>query len=152
MVSISSNEKSFKQLDFTLSVLPVIPYLKLEGFAPEGVEFPDVEIATSTIGADGLVAFNAKPTLYPFTFHLMPNSNSRNILDLSLNAFIPVFGKELVGHSVTLTAINNLTGCSRVYTGGRFTNIQSGDSATLDDGQQAKTYTINFPTQVVLPL
>ena len=42
--SITSNANGFKTVTYTISILPLIPSMSLEGFSPEGITWEDVEI------------------------------------------------------------------------------------------------------------
>ena len=53
---ISTNKTGFQSLSYTLTALPVLPFLVLDGFTEEGVTWDDIEPATVKVGADGLTA------------------------------------------------------------------------------------------------
>lgn len=152
MKDISQNHVSFQNLSYSMVILPSYPYLKLDGFASDGVSWGDVEHASVRLGADGLSATNVKPVLYVGTFSLQPNSNARNILDLVIATSTPVYGKKTVAVAVGMTEKNETTGMTYVYSGGTITTAQGGNNANLDDGQSNKTYVVTFTEKVPLPL
>lgn len=149
---ISTNRTGFKKVSYSLTALPVIPYLKLDGFSQEGITWEPIEPATTRLGADGLAAVNQKPVLYTGTFSLLPNSNSRNVLDLLIAATTPQFGKDLADYNLVLTETNSTTGMTTVYSGGVIDNAQAGNDNNLDDGQGNKTYRMTFTSRVIMPL
>lgn len=150
--NITHNRNGFKTLSYSLTALPILPFLKLTGFSSDGVTWEDNEPASVRLGADGLTAVNQKPVLYVGTFSLLPNSGARNVLDVLIAASTPVFGKKLTGYDLILTELNEMTGYSTVYSGGVITSCASGNSATLDDGQQDKTYQMTFSTRILMPV
>lgn len=149
---ISTRQVGFKNLDFTITALPILPYLKLEGFASAGIQWDRPQPATTRIGADGKAVVNSRPVLYSGTFTLLPTSNSRLALDNLINATTAKYGKPLVDYALVLNVINNTTGVTTSYTGGVIEEVDAGDSANLDDGQGDKTYRITFTDRVQLPL
>ena len=50
-----------------------------------------------------------------------------------------------------MTVTNNTTGTKTVYTGGTITEVDGGDNANLDDGQQDKTYQFTFFDRAIMP-
>ena len=141
MKEISTNKVGFKNLEYTVTLLPLVPYLKLDGFASNGVSWDRPQPANVRLGADGKAVINQKPVLYSGTFSLLPTSNARNILDQAINASATKFGKPLVDYVVVMTVANNTTGTKTVYSGGIIEEFDAGDSADLDNGQADKTYT-----------
>ena len=152
MKEISSNKVGFKNLEYTMTLLPLVPDLKLDGFASNGVSWDRPQPANVRLGADGKAVVNQKPVLYSGTFSLLPTSNARNILDQAINASATKFGKPLVDYVVVMTVANNTTGTKTVYSGGIIEEFDAGDSADLDNGQADKTYRVTFTDRVVLPL
>lgn len=152
MKEISTNKVGFKNLEYTVTLLPLVPYLKLDGFASNGVSWDRPQPANVRLGADGKAVINQKPVLYSGTFSLLPTSNARNILDQAINASATKFGKPLVDYVVVMTVANNTTGTKTVYSGGIIEEFDAGDSADLDNGQADKTYRVTFVDRVVLPL
>ena len=151
-MSIEQQHTSFTQLTHTLSALPVFPYLKLTGFASEGIAWEKINPTTTTLGADGLAKRVKKPVLYSGTFSLQPNSASREVLDNLISVTTPVFGKSTLDYTLILTVENVVTGMKYVYSGGSIEEADAGDSANLDDGEQTKTYKVTFTDRVALPL
>ena len=135
MKDISTNKVGFKNLEYTMTLLPLVPYLKLDGFASNGVSWDRPQPANVRLGADGKAVINQKPVLYSGTFSLLPTSNARNILDQAINASATKFGKPLVDYVVVMTVENNTTGTKTVYSGGIIEEFDAGDSADLDNGQ-----------------
>lgn len=152
MADISTNKTGFKQLSYSMTALPIFNYLKLEGFASDGITWETVEPANVILGADGLAAVNQKPILYQGSFALLPNSNCRNMLDLLIQSTTPVWGVDLVDYSLVLTETNNTTKMKTVYTGGTITQADGGNNANLDDGQGIKTYQITFTGRTIMPV
>lgn len=152
MSDISTNKVGFKSLSYSLTALPVLPYLKLEGFAPDGIQWERPQPASTRLGADGKAVVNQKPVLYTCTINLLPTSNSRLALDNLINATTPKYGKSLVDYTIVMTASNYTTGQKTVYTGGTIEEIDAGDSANLDDGQADKQYRLTFTDRVIMPL
>ena len=152
MSDISTRQIGFKNLEYTLVALPIIPYLKLEGFASDGISWERPQISTTKIGADGKAVVNSKPVLYTATVTLLPTSNSRVALDNLINFATPKFGKPLVDYSVVLSVNNFTTGSKTIYSGGTIEEVDGGDSANLDDGQANKQYKLVFTDRVSLPL
>lgn len=151
-MEVSTRQIGFKNLEYTLSALPIIPYLKLEGFATDGVQWEKASVSTTKIGADGKSVVNTKPTLYTATFSLLPTSNARMALDGLVNATTAKFGKPLLDYSVVLSVNNYTTSSKTVYSGGAIEEADAGDSANLDDGQGNKQYKFVFTDRVILPL
>ena len=149
---IQSNHTSFSELTYTLSAVPVFPFLKIEGFAPEGVSWEDVEVASVNKGADGKTYINKKPVVYKCTMNLLANSPARNVLDALIDAGTVSFGKTPVKYELVLTVKNNTTGLSKVYSGGEFEQEQGGDNADMDNGQGTKTYRMAFGSRIILPM
>ena len=151
-LDISTNKTGFKNLSYSLTALPLLAFMRIDGFAPDGVVWETIEPATVTLGADGKSAVNQKPVLYTVTLNLLPNSNARNILDLLIQATIPEYGVELADYNLVLTEENLTTGYKTVYTGGTFITVDAGNSANLDDGQSGKAYQISFTTRTIIPV
>lgn len=152
MKDISTNKVGFKNLEYTITLLPLVPYLKLDGFASNGVSWDRPQPANVRLGADGKAVVNQKPVLYSGTFSLLPTSNARNVLDQAINASTTKFGKPLVDYVVVMTVENNTTGTKTVYSGGIIEEFDAGDSADLDNGQADKTYRVTFTDRTILPL
>lgn len=152
MASISTRQVGFQNLSYTLTALPIVPYLKLDGFSSDGVQWDRPQPATTRLGADGKAVVNSRPVLYTGTIGLLPTSNARVVLDQLINAATPKFGKSLVDYAIVLTVENNTTGTKTVYSGGVIEEFDAGDSANLDDGQGNKSYRLTFTDRVVLPL
>ncbi len=152
IVDISTNGNGFTTCSYSLTALPVVPYLKLQGFASDGITWEDNEPASVDLGADGLSSVNQKPVLYVGTFSLKANSNARNVLDLLISATTPSFNKPATAYELVLTEKNNLTGFTYVYSGGTITSDQGGNPNNLDEGQGAKSYAFTFTSKVPLPL
>ena len=152
MADISKNSASFIDLSYTLSALPIISHLKLDGFASDGVEWDDIEPASVKIGADGLAIRNYKPVLYVGTFKLAPNSNARQVLDNLILKITPEWGKSLVNYSLSLSETNATTGYTVTYSDGVITAVSGGNSANYDDGQGERTYKMTFSARTALPV
>ena len=144
MTDISTNKVGFKNLTYTLTALPLVPYIKLEGFGAEGVQWERPQPAVARLGADAKGVVNQKAVMYVCTISLLPTSNSRLALDNLINLTTPKYGKDLSDYTVVMTVTNNTTGTKTVYTGGTITEVDGGDNANLDDGQQDKTYQFTF--------
>ena len=151
-VAISSNGTGFTTCSYSLTALPVVSYMKLQGFASDGVSWDDIEPAAISIGADGLASVNQKPVLYTGTFTLKANSNSRNVLDMLVDVATPVHGKPATSYEIVLTEKNSLTGFTYVYTGGLITSASGGNSANMEDGQADKTYKVTFTSRTAMPM
>ena len=89
--------------------------------------------------------------MYVCTISLLPTSNSRLALDNLINLTTPKYGKDLSDYTVVMTVTNNTTGTKTVYTGGTITEVDGGDNANLDDGQQDKIYQFTFFDRVIMP-
>lgn len=152
MADISTRQVGFKNLSYSLTALPVLAYLKLEGFAGEGVQWERPQPSTTRLGADGKAVVNQKPVLYTCTVNLLPTSNSRLALDNLINVTTPRYDKSLVDYAIVMTVSNYTTGQKTVYTGGSIEEIDGGDSANLDDGQSDKQYRLTFTDRVISPL
>lgn len=152
LIDISTNGNGFTTCSYTLTALPIIPYIKLQGFATDGIEWEDNEPATVDIGADGLASVNQKPVTYVGTFSLKANSNARNYLDLLISATTPSYNKPAVPYELVLTERNELTGFTYVYSGGIITSAQAGNPSNMEDGQQPKRYRVTFTSKVPLPV
>lgn len=150
-MNISTRQTGFKKLSYSLTALPVVAFLKLDGFASDGISWETNEPASVILGADGLAAVNQKPVLYQGSFSLLPNSNSRNVLDMLIQATTPTYGKDLVDYALVLTETNTTTGMKTIYSGGVITSAQAGNDANLDDGQGIKTYQVTFTSKAILP-
>ena len=151
-MSISTNQVGFKNLSYALTALPLLPYVKLEGFAPAGIQWDRPQPATTRIGADGKAVVNTRPVLYSCTINLLPTSNSRVALDSLINAATAKFGKPLQEYAIVMTEENTTTGQKTVYSGGVLEEIDAGNSADLDNGQADKQYRIVFTDRVVSAL
>lgn len=152
MSDISTNKVGFQNLQYSLTALPVLAFLKLEGFAPEGVQWDKAQPASTRLGADGKAVVNQKPVLYSCTVNLLPTSNSRLALDNLISVTTTKYGKSLVDYNVVMTVSNLTTGTKTVYTGGTIEEIDAGDSANLDDGQSDKQYRLTFTDRTISPL
>ena len=150
--SITSNANGFKTVSYTISILPLIPAMALEGFSPEGITWEDVSIAEPRLGADGYKTVNQKPVLRTCTFSLLPNSPCRNFLDNAVVLSTPVKGKALVSYEIILVERNELTNYITTYGGGTITGTNGGNNNNMDDGQGNKTYTISFSSVLPVPL
>jgi hypothetical protein len=151
MTDISTNKIGFDQLVYTLTALPIIPFMQLDGIASDGVTWDDVEIATPILGADGKTAINNKPVIYTGTLNLLATSNSRKAIDILILTATPFYGKRAVNYELILSEVNNTTRQRTVYAGGQFSNVQGGNNANLEDGQQTKTYQWFFSSKVIIP-
>lgn len=149
--NISKNKIGFDRLAYTLTALPLIPFLKLEGFATDGITWEDVEHTKVNLGADGFVAINNVPVLYQGTLNLMANSNSRNAIDNLIFLSTPQAGKKALDYVLVLTEKNYTTQQAYTYIGGTFTKNKAGNDANLDDGQQTKTYSFTFTNKISIP-
>lgn len=152
MINISTNKTGFTNIVYTMTANPLVPFLKLEGFAAEGWQWDDTEPANARLGADGLAAINQKPVLYQGTATFLPNANCRNILDQLVQATTPEWGRSLVDYNVILTEINKTTRTRTIYYGGVVTQAQGGNSANLDDGQGNKAYRFTFTSRKVIAM
>ncbi len=150
-MDIQTNRIGFNNLEYNLTASPLIPYIKLQGFASDGINWEDVEVATMEKGADGLAYINDKPVAYKGTFVLQPNSPSRSALDTLIDLVTVKFGKRIVDYTLVLTVSNYTTGIKTVYSGGTITTAPGGDNATTE-GQQNKTYIFSFSDKTDLPL
>lgn len=151
-MDITSDKIGFQSLSYTLTALPVLPFLEIDGFTEEGVQWDDIEPATVKVGADGLSAVVQKPVTYQGTFSLLPNSAARNILDAFIAATTPAFGKGLLDYELILTETNELTGMKTVYSKGAITSANGGNSANMNDGQGTKTYRVTFGNRILSPV
>lgn len=152
MINISTNKTGFTNLSYTMTANPVVPFVKLEGFAAEGFQWDDTEPANTRLGADGLAAINQKPVLFQGTATFLPNANCRNILDRLAQATTPKYGKSLVDYNIILTEINKTTRTRTIYYGGVITQAQAGNSANLDDGQGNKAYRFTFTSREIISM
>jgi len=150
--TISTNKVGFKNTSYSLTALPLLPYLLLEGFGPDGVQWERPQPASVRLGADAKGVVNQRAVTYACTVQLLPTSNSRLALDNLINLTTPKYGKSLMDYSMEMTCFNYTTGVKTIYTGGTITEIDAGDSANLDDGQSDKTYRFEFLDRVQLPL
>lgn len=151
LVNVSTNKTGFSNLSYSISALPALAYLKLDGFSGEGFQWDQVEPANVRQGADGLGAINQKPVLYSGTASFLPNANCRNVLDILCQTTTPRFGKSLVDYELILTVINKTARTKTVYYGGCVTEAPAGDSANLDDGQGDKAYRFTFIDRDIIP-
>lgn len=152
MNDISTNKVGFQNTKYSLTALPVLSYLKLDGFAPEGIQWEKAQPANTRLGADGLAVVNQKAVLYTCTINLLPTSNSRLALDNLISVTTTKYGKSLVDYNIIMTVSNLTTGIKTVYTGGTIEEIDAGDSANLDDGQSDKQYRMTFTDRTNSPL
>lgn len=152
MPNISTNQVGFKNLEYTMSALPLLPYLKLEGFAPAGIQWDRPQPASTRLGADGKAVVNTRPVLYGCTINLLPTSNARVALDALVNATTAKFGKSLADYAIVLYESNATTGQKTVYSGGVIEEIDAGNSADLDNGQADKQYRIIFTDRTISSL
>lgn len=150
-MGIQTKRIGFNNLEYDLTALPLVPYIKLQGFASDGINWEDVEVATMEKGADGLAYINDKPVVYKGTFVLQANSPSRSVLDNLINLTTVKFGKKIVDYTLVLTVLNYTTGIKTVYAGGTIATAPGGDNATTE-GQQNKTYIFSFSDKTDLPL
>lgn len=151
-MSISTNQVGFKNLEYTMTALPLLAYLKLEGFAASGIQWERPQPATTRIGADGKAVVNTRPVLYSCVINMMPTSNARVALDMLVNASTAKFGKPLQDYAIVLNESNATTGYKTVYSGGVIEEIDAGNSADLDNGQADKQYRVTFTGRTLLPL
>lgn len=152
MPDISTNQVGFKNLSYTLTALPVLSFLKIDGFAPDGVQWERSQPTSTRLGADGKAVVNSRAVLYTCTINLLPTSNSRLALDNLISATTATYGKSLVDYVIVMTVSNYTTGQKTVYTGGSIEEIDAGDSANLDDGQADKAYRLTFVDRKISPL
>lgn len=151
VMDITTNKIGFQNLSYSMVALPLLAYLKLDGFASDGVTWDDIEPANVKLGADGKAVVNQKPVLYVGTFSLLATSNARNILDNLIQLTTPKFGKIAADCNITMTVVNKTTGTATVYTGGTITSAPGGDNANLDDGQADKSYKVTFTDRTMMP-
>ena len=151
MINISTNKTGFAQLSYSLVANPLIGYLKLDGFASDGIQWDKINPAEAKLGADGLVAINQKPVLYSGEMSFLPNSNCRNMLDILVQNTTPTAGKKIIDYSIELTEINETARTRTVYYGGTIVEADGGNAANLDDGQGNKAYKITFTKREILP-
>lgn len=151
-MAISTRQVGFKNIELTMTALPLLPYLQLDGFAGDGIQWERPQPASTRLGADGKGVVNSRPVLYAGTITLLPTSNAREALDNLINLSTPKFGKALVDYAIVLTETNHTTGKKTVYSGGIITEFDAGNSANLDDGQADKTYRLEFMDRIILPL
>ena len=152
MASISTNKVGFKNMEHSITMLPVIPYLKIQGFASNGISWDRPQPANTRLGADGKAVVNQKPVLYTGTFSLLPTSSARKALDNAIQATTAKYGKSLLDYTLIWTTINYTTGTRTVYTGGTIEEFDAGDSGDLDNGQGDKQYRVTFTDRVQMPL
>ncbi len=150
MINISTRQTGFAQVKYSITAMPIVSFLKLDGFASDGIQWDTVEPATVDVGADGLPSVNMKPVIYSGTFSLKPNSNCRNMIDQIAQISTPAWNKDLVDYELTLTEINRTTGTMTLYTGGVITTVDSGNSANLNDGQGNKSYKVMFTKRDIM--
>lgn len=150
-INVSTNKTGFSKLSYSITALPVISFLKLDGFSGDGVTWDNIEPASVRQGADGLGAINQKPVLYSGTISFLPNSNCRNVLDILCQQTTPRFGRRAMDYELILTEYNETAKTKTVYYGGAITEAPAGNSANLEDGQQDKTYRLTFIDRDILP-
>ena len=148
---ISTNKTGFSKLSYSITALPVLAYLKLDGFSSEGIQWDNIEPASVRQGADGLGAINQKPVLYSGTMSFLPNSNCRNVLDILCQQVTPRFGRRSQDYELILTEYNETAKTKTVYRGGSIVEAPAGDSANLDEGQADKSYKVTFIDRDILP-
>lgn len=151
MINISTNKTGFKQLELSISALPLIGYLRLDGFSADGIQWDTIAPADVKLGADGLAAVNQKPVLYSGTVSFLPNANCRNVLDTIVQSGTPKSGKSLVSYDIVLTELNLTARTRTVYKGGVIVEADGGNNANLDDGQGNKTYKFTFTGREIMP-
>ena len=151
-MAISTNKVGFKNLEHSITIGVLVPYLKIDGFASNGISWDRPQPANTRLGADGKVVVNQKPVLYSGTFSLLPTSNARQVIDRAIDVSTAKFGKQLVDYSIVWTTINYTTGTRTVYTGGTIEEFDAGDSGDLDNGQADKQYRVTFADRIVSPL
>lgn len=149
---ISTNKTGFQNLEYSLTALPVLAYLKLDGIAEDGVQWERPQPSVLEKGADGKAKVVQKPVVYACTIALMPNSNSRLALDNLCDATQAKYGRRLVDYAMVLNVSNYTTGVKTVYSGGTIEEYDGGDSATRDDGQGNKVYRLSFADRISMPL
>lgn len=149
---ISTNKVGFQNLKYSLTALPALAFLKLEGFGPDGVQWEKANPANTRLGADGKATVNQKPVLYTCVINLLATSNSRLALDNLISVTTTKYGKSLVDYNIVMTVSNYTTRTKTVYTGGTIEEIDAGDSANLDDGQSDKQYRLTFTDRTTMPL
>ena len=147
----SEQDNGFTTTSHTLSCT-LYPFVKLDGFAEDGIQWDDIETSTYKFGADGLAVRNSKPVLYTCTMTFLPNSSCRKILDAMAFAATPQFGKTVAKNVIVYTERNELTNTMTIYSGGNITGMSGGNSANLNDGQANKSYKFTFTSKVVLPM
>lgn len=150
--NIQNAENGFSTIAGSFTCLPVFAFFKSEGVASEGFVWDDVELATQDIGADGLGTKNSKPIRFVANATYKPNSSTRKYLDKIVALSTVTYGKKPTDYELTYTEVNYLTQTKTIYSGGIITNASSGNSATMDEGQQSKKYTFSFLNKVELPL
>lgn len=151
MIDISTNKTGFAQLSYSLVCEPLMAYLKLDGFASDGIQWDKIAPADVKLGADGLVAINQKPVLYSGEASFLPNANCRNALDLLVQNTTPGYGKKIVDYNIQLQEINETTRTRTTYTGGTIVEADAGNAANLDDGQGNKAYKFTFTGREIAP-
>lgn len=150
--NIQGAENGFSTIRGSFTAEPLFSYFKAEGWSKEGIQWADVEPVTKDVGADGLGTNNTRPVVYEGTASFKPNSSTRGYLDRVCTLSNIEFGKTPTAYELTYTEINYLTNTKTIYSGGSVTTFQSGNSATMDDGQQDKKYIFKFFQRVILPL
>lgn len=100
---ISTNKTGFQNLEYSLTALPVLAYLKLDGLAEDGVQWERPQPSVLEKGADGKAKVVQKPVVYACTIALMPNSNSRLALDNLCDATQAKYGRRLVDYRLPIS-------------------------------------------------
>ena len=151
-MSIQTHKIGFTNLEYTLTALPIVPFLSLTDFAEDGVKWEDVDLAEMKKGADGQYAINNKANVkYTGMFTFLPNAGCRPVLDKLADLSAVRYGRKLVDFEIILTVINNTTNSKTVYSGGVIAKASAGDSAGAE-GQENKSYTIDFAEKIMLPI
>lgn len=151
MFDISTNKTGFTQVTYSLVAMPIMAYLKLDGFSSDGIQWDRINPADVKIGADGLAAVNQKPVLYSGEASFLPNANCRKALDQLIQFTTPSYDKKYVKYDLELMEINETTRTRTTYTGGTIVEADAGNNANLDDGQGNKTYKFTFTGREIMP-
>lgn len=149
-MGIQNRHTSFSQLTYTMTALPVVPFLKLQGIASEGISWEEIQTSKIDKGADGQAYKVYTPVIYRGTLHLQANSPSRIYLDMLVDGS-KAGELGFLDYDLVLTEKNETTGYKRVYSGGTIARSSGGNNATRDDGQQAVVYVLEFSSRTPLP-
>ena len=152
MADISNRSIGTNSATYTLSILPMIPYMKIEGLGPEGVQWDAADIGQMRMGADGLAAKNQRAALYTGTLSLQPNSNLRTEIQRVIDLITPKFGKSLVDYNLTLIENNFTTSKKTVWSNGMFIEDPQSGGLNYDQGQGSITLRMQFNNKVISPL